>query len=152
MSRCIGLSLALFFGTLLSFNACFADVKGLKYSMPPTCNNEGKVICGENEEVTCLVFDPDTSNIDKDIKYIPLQPCDGEPTCVIEGSDFPAPKNVEIGCVEYVDWKDDVAHCSEGKVPKCPGNNNELNGHNCEDGSDPICEYTWEISNVTSYR
>jgi|SRR3989338_2711592 len=149
MGRCIRLSLSLFMGGLLSFNICFADMKGLKYSMPPACSKEGKIICGENEEAACLSFNLDTNNINKDVKYIPLQPCDGEPVCVIEGSDFPAPKNVEVGCVEYVTWKDDMAYCSEGKIPKCPGNSNELSGRSCENGSNPVCEYAWEISNVT---
>ena len=149
MGWCIRLSLALFLGILLSSNIIsFANTQEIKYSMPPVCK-EGKVVCEkENEVPVCIVFDLNADDSDK--KYLPLQPCDVEPKCVVEGSEAVL-KNVEVGCVEYVQWKDNVAHCSDGKVPTCPGNS-ELNGQDCEDGSEPICDYTWEISNAGAYN
>ncbi len=134
----IRLSLALFVGILLSLNPCFADTKGIKYSMPPTCR-EGNVVCGENEEAVCL-----NPNDPKDISYVSLTPCDGEPKCV--GKDgLPAP-GIVLDCVEFAQCQNDIAHCSDGKTAKCLGNDNECK---C---SEQICDYTWEISNAGSYQ
>ena len=146
MGRCIRLSLSLFIGILLSFNICFAGTGKLKYSMPPVCR-EGKVVCGENEKAVCLVFSSNENDPENNVKYITS--CDRGPACIVEGSGFPAPDNVQLDCVEFAECKDDIAHCSDDKVAECSGNN-EPQGCNCPDGSDPICNYRWEISNVGS--
>ena len=142
MSRWIGLSLALFIGILLSSNVCFAGTQKIKYSIGPKCDDNGNVVCGENEEAVCLVFSSTTNDPEEDIKYIPS--CDREPKCVVKNSDIPAPDDVKLDCVEFAQCQDDVAHCSDGKIAKCLGNNNE-----CE-CSEQICDYTWEISTVGS--
>ena len=143
MGWCIRLSLALFLGVLLSLGA---NAQEIKYSMGPKCNG-AKVVCGTNEVPVCLVFSLNENNIEN-IKYIPS--CDVKPKCIVENSGLPAPDNVQLDCVEFVQCQNDIAHCSDGKIAKCLGNDNELNGCNCKDGSDPICDYTWEISDVGS--
>ena len=142
MGRYIRLSLALFIGILLSFNECFADMKGLKYSTLPTCNEKDhQVVCGQGEVAVC------PNDTERNIKYIPL--CnDGQPECVLENSDgnFGNFVSVPPECVEPAQCEGGIARCSKDKVAKCPDNNNECN---C---LEQICDYndTWEISNVGS--
>ena len=146
MGWCIRLSLALFLGGLLSLNPCFADIKGIKYSMPPTCK-EGKVVCGEeNEKPVCVVFDSDASDL---TEYVPS--CDGEPKCIGKSNDLPAPHNVELNCLTFAKCQDGVPQCNDGKIAKCFGSSNEPQGCNCPDGI-PVCEYTWQTSNISSYN
>ena len=156
MGWCIRLSLALVMGFLLSFNICFADTQKIKYSIGPKCN-ENNVVCGQNEVPVCLVLEPSihlvSSNLNdpvKDIKYIPSCQAESVPACT-DSNGLSAPDNVVLECVEFVQCKDNTAHCSDGKTAKCFGNDNELNGCGCKDGSDPVCDYMWEISNTGIY-
>ena len=154
MGWCIRLSLVLFLGFLLSFNSCFAATQKIKYSIGPKCN-ENNVVCGQNEVPVCLVLEPsihlvssNSNDPTKDVKYIPS--CGTVPTCT-DTNGLPAPDNVVLECIEFVQCQDETAYCSDGKTAKCFGNDNELKGCNCKDGSSPVCDYIWEISNVGTY-
>ena len=144
-------ALAFFIGILLSLSV---NAQEIKYSMGPKCNGS-EVICGSNEVPVCLFLESgmrlvpsNAENLDK--KYIPFCIAEAIPTCAEENG-HQAPDHVVIECVEFVQCLDKEAHCSGGKIAKCLGNNDELNGCNCSDGSDPICDYpTWQISNTGS--
>ena len=144
MSRCIRLSFYLFVGILLSSKACFGQIS---YSIPPFCR-EGEVICGENEEAVCLVSISDLDNVEQGIRYIPS--CDGEPICIIEGTEIPAPSKIKPNCIELAQCQDNELHCSSGRIAKCFESSDEPQGCNCPSGVPTVCEDTWRISNIDS--
>ena len=149
MGGCIRLSLALLIGFLLSFNICFADTKGIKYSIAPHCNENNQVACKNNNEQAVCIKLGSLIQTQEDLHYIPG--CDsGSPGCINENTRVSAPEDVVIECIEFTQCQDNVAHCSDGKTAKCAGSDNELIGCNCKNGSSPICDYTWEISTVSS--
>jgi hypothetical protein len=150
MGWCIKLSLALFVGILLSFsNVSFVTAQEIKYSIAPHCDENNQVTCKNNEQAVCIKLGSLTQS-EEDLHYIPG--CDfGSARCIDEATRSAAPEDVVIECVEFTQCQGNIAYCSDGKTVKCLGDDNELDGCNCEDGSDPICDYTWQVSNSGAY-
>ncbi len=150
---------ALFILILLTANnISFAMGKEIKYSIGPKCN-ENTVVCGQNEVPVCLVFEPTIHLVStggtellEDAEYLPSCTLEMHPNCVDKSSGATAPNNVVLECIEFVQCNDNIAHCSDGKTAKCLGDNSELNGCNCNNGSDPVCDYTWQVSSEGSYN
>ena len=147
----------LFLGVILTFNYSFAYANKIKYSMAPRCSGIN-VICDPNEKAVCLDLHPSVhiylDGHEQNESYYPSCENSSEPRCVTKNGE-PTP-NVTVDCVEFIKCEADekniqVAKCSTGKTAKCIGNGNELNGCNCSDGSNAICDYFWEISNASSF-
>ncbi len=156
MGGFIRLSLSLFIGILLSLNIFSVSAQKIKYSIPPHCDKNNEVTCKinehyDNKEIAVCIKLGSSVQIQEDLHYI--SGCNsGSPECINENTRVVAPEDVVIECIEFIQCQDNVAHCSDGKIAKCLGNGNELKGCNCNDGSNPICDYTWEISNEGSYQ
>lgn len=153
MHWCNRLFIALFSCTLLCLSV---NAQEIKYSMGPKCNGS-QVTCGANETPVCLFLEfgvhltSSDEGSPKDQKmYVPSCQLESIPTCVEEIAGGLAPDNVVVECVEFVQCEEDKARCTDGKIAKCLGYGNELNGCNCADGSNPICDYTWQASNTGS--
>ena len=98
--------------------------------------------------ISVCFFDSDENSFENNIRYVPS--CSESPICVVEGSGVRASINTWVECIEFPKYDtNDIAHCSEGKKAICRGNDKPLKRH-CPDGSDPICDYRWEVSNVDS--
>lgn len=154
-------------GYFLSSNISFAQE--IKYSLGPVCKNN-KVICTNPDEIPiCVALSPrihlkTTTDINGE-KINRYQPSCGQysdnlsPTCIdINEDNETIPDGVILECVEFVKCEIDsktnklYASCSNGKMPKCLGNN--LNPDCsletiCTNDALPICDYVWE-ANVTS--
>ena len=155
MGGCNRLFIALFTVILLSLSV---NAQEIKYSMGPKCSGT-QIICGLNEIPVCLFLESGIhlvssreNDLEENKKYIPSCKQESIPTCADENSGLLAPDNIVLECVEFVQCQDNEVYCSDGKIAKCLGDNNELNGCNCADGSNPICDYTWQVSNVGSYN
>lgn len=162
------LSLVFLLGFFLTCNVSFARQVG--YSVGPVCRNN-KVICkNPNEVPTCLKLEPrihleieDYVNGERINRYQPScgnSPNDLRPKCIDTDQDgYVVAKDVTLECVEYIQCKNSVASnklaafCSEGKLPKCLGDDNEPNCNSesvCENNSVPMCDYSWQASAQTS--
>lgn len=168
-------SLFLLFTIEMIFSCNISLAQGIQYSTPPVCI-KNKVICSNSNEVpTCLVLHPKVHienilNVDgKNMnRYQPS--CKGlynnlVPSCIDIYSKHStklvdAPTDVILDCVEFVkcyskkDSKKIISECSNGKVPKCLGDNDLPNcaeENICKNNSLAICDYIWE-ANASIYK
>ena len=152
----------------LSINIAFAQE--LKYSFGPVCKND-KVICRDSNEVPVCLTINNKVHIEKAVVNGEIvnqfQPtCSGYddsslPTCIDITEEEQLAKNVVVGCIEIPKCKTNennnqlVAVCSDGKMPKCLGDDSEPSCDikveaglphlysACEKGI-AVCDYTWE--------
>ena len=171
MWRAKRLSLVVVVGFFLTCNVSFA--KQVQYSIGPVCKNN-KIVCkNPNEVPTCLKLDPkvhleleDFVNGERINRYQPScsnNPNNFRPKCIDTSQDSEIiTEDVTLECVEYIQCKNDKdtnklsTVCSDGKLPKCLGDDNEPNCNNetvCENNSVPVCDYTWQAyAESTSYH
>ena len=158
------ISFVLTAGIFLFCNASYAQ---MKYSRGPICK-DNEIVCADPDTVArCYVLDPKIHEeiiINQEGERVNrFQPSCGDypdnllPTCVNE--EGKVAQGVVLDCIEPVKCQLDtnnnklVAVCSNGKVPKCLGNDNTPNCEAktpeiiCKDQSVPaICDYIWEAT------
>lgn len=144
-----------FVGVFFTSNIVFAQDERIKYSLGPRCNGN-EVLCDTDEEPVCLELSPvvyisTKRNLEN---YYPSCENSYSPKCLTHDGKA-APETVVLSCIEFVRCETDesatqIAKCNNGKEATCLGNNNELTGCNCSDGTPAICEYQWQISDVNS--
>lgn len=157
-------SLVLIIGFFLSSSKSYAQQ--IKYSFGPACK-ENKVVCsGTNEVPVCIATDNGIH-----IQTIVLngqtlnqfQPSCGAfndsllPTCIdIANEDQLAPKHIVVECVEFPKCSPKendnklVAVCSDGKLPKCLGDDSDpscgLETYSTCTKGIAVCDYTWQAN------
>ena len=149
----------LLLGLTVFFNPIFSFANELKYSFGPRCNGNN-LVCDEHEEPVCLVIDPsvhfeDSGNNNEAKQYLPTCNTWSNPTCIDLETGEMGSGNVIVECIEFVkceisENQNEKATCSDNKTARCLGHNNELNGCNCSDGTDPVCDWTWDTSTISS--
>ena len=158
------LYLVLLMGVLLTCKVSYAQQ--IRYSFGPVCK-ENKIICPDfNEIPVCLSTDSRVHveqviiNDEKVDQYKPSCGAlanDSMPTCLDVLKDGAiAPDHIVIACVEFPKCKLKetsnklVAACSQGKIAKCLGDDEEPDcalGDNsvCRKGV-AVCDYTWQAN------
>ena len=153
---------------IIIFQFIFLDnsfAQEIKYSFGPVCKNSSVVCKGLNEVPTCIATDVGIhlqTVLINDRQINKYQPSCGVfnntsyPTCVdITRNGHIAPKHIVIECVEFPNCKQIsqdklIAVCSDGKIPKCLGDDEEpsctLSANSfCRKGV-AVCDYTWQAS------
>ncbi len=162
MKLVLGLFLVTGIIILLTCNISFAQE--VKLSFGPTCESN-KVICHDPNEVAVCLDTNSRIHLDKVLangenidQYEPSCSTYGGsvlPSCVdITEEERPAPSHIVIACIEFPQCKSDenklAVVCSDGKIPKCLGGDEEpscISGESssCKEGI-PVCDYTWQAS------